>query len=160
LIKGALISMDQQYRYVLWRIWDEAAPRLLFVGLNPSTADDQTDDPTVRRMMGFAKREDMGGIYVCNLFALRATDPRALRRVRDPVGKKNYAFLREKGAEASRIVCCWGCHGTFKEQDRKITKLLREQFADKLFCLGTTKKGHPKHPLYLNSASPLVPFGR
>ena len=157
-VHGATLSGDQRYRYVLWRSWSDA-PRILYVGLNPSTADALTDDPTIRRMVGFAKRDGHGGIFVCNLFALRATDPRELRRTADPVGPRNKATLREYGEHAHLVVCCWGCHGTFRHQDRMILTLLRDLFGHKLYCLGTTKAGHPKHPLYLSGAAQLVPFG-
>lgn len=87
--KGAIISDCQQYRYALWRIWDETKPFVMFIMLNPSKADAETDDNTVRRCIGFAKSWGYGGIYICNLFAYRSTDPKVLLKVDNPFGDQN-----------------------------------------------------------------------
>lgn len=87
--RGALLSEDGRYRYRLWRLWDELAPVMTWVMLNPSTADAEVDDPTIRKCIGFAKQHHYGGIVVVNLFAYRATDPKELGKVKDPVGPEN-----------------------------------------------------------------------
>src|SRR3989449_11540410 len=103
----ACFSRCGTYRYALWRRW-AAGPQVLFVMLNPSTADAQRDDPTIRRCIGFARRWGCGGIEVVNLFALRATDPRRLRYTRDPVGPENVAHLARAAGRASLVGAAWG----------------------------------------------------
>jgi len=148
------------YRYRLTREWGPG--RLLpFVMLNPSTADARVDDPTIRRCMGFAKRERAAGIEVVNLYGLRATDPAELRKVKDPFGPDNRANIHALGKYAflagMPIVCAWGTGGWFKSADMDTIHLLKSTGAS-LVCLGTTKGGHPKHPLYIKADQPLIPF--
>jgi hypothetical protein len=158
--KGAIISDCQRYRYQLTRSWDGTAS-LPFVMLNPSTADASNDDPTIRRCMSFAKREGAGGIVVANLFAFRATSPSDMKAAADPFGPDNELTLRclARAAVASSklIVCAWGTHG-----DEFGTNLLAmaifQQEGAQLVCLGKTKDGHPRHPLYVKGDQPLVPF--
>src|SRR5262245_43759244 len=107
---GAVISKCGQYRYDLWRVWDDAAPIMIFVMLNPSTADGETDDPTIRRCMGLARRECCGGIRVRNIFALRATNSGDLLKHPDPSGPLNEKYLRDArvvGAQ-TRLIVAWG----------------------------------------------------
>ena len=148
------------YRYRLTREW--GGGRLLpFVMLNPSTADANADDPTIRRCMGFAKREGAGGIVVVNLYGLRATDPAELRRTKDPFGPDNRANIHALGTFAflsgMPIVCAWGTGGWVRSANRDTIHLLKSTGAN-LVCLGTTKDGHPKHPLYIKADQPLIPF--
>lgn len=160
--KAAHISDCGQYRYKLSRFWgpEHALP---FVMLNPSTADDFVDDPTIRRCMGFARREGAGGIIVVNLYGLRATEPAELRKVKDPFGPDNRANIHALGKWAflagMPIVCAWGTHGWFKSANRDTIHLLKSTGAS-LVCLGTTKSGEPKHPLYIRGDQPLIPFTR
>lgn len=148
------------YRYRLTREW--GGGRLLpFVMLNPSTADASVDDPTIRRCMGFARRENAGGIVVVNLYGLRATDPVELRRCADPFGPDNRPSIKALGEYAflsgMPVVCAWGTGGWVKSANRDTIHLLRSTGAS-LVCLGMTKDGHPKHPLYIKASQPLVPF--
>jgi hypothetical protein len=158
--KSANISDCGLYRYQLSRFWgpEHALP---FVMLNPSTADATVDDPTIRRCMAFAKREKAGGIIVVNLYGLRATDPKDLLRAGDPFGPDNRANIKLLGDWAMRadmpVVCAWGTGGWIKSADTATIHLLKSTHA-KLVCLGTTKAGHPKHPLYIRADQPLVPF--
>jgi hypothetical protein len=158
--KDALISECGLYRYKLTRFWgpEHALP---FVMLNPSTADASVDDPTIRRCMGFARREKAGGIIVVNLYGLRATEPAELHKIRDPFGPENRANIHALGKWAffagTPIVCAWGAHGWFKSANRDTVHLLKSTGAS-LVCLGTTKAGEPKHPLYIKGDQPLVPF--
>ncbi len=149
----AMFSADRAYRYVLTRRWGDG-PVMTFIGLNPSTADADTDDPTVRRLVGFARREDCGSVCVVNLFALRATDPRALRASPDPVGPGNDAFLRER-TQAAYVVAAWGAHGALDGRAAEVRALLADV---PLLCFARTASGEPRHPLYVRSDAPFVPL--
>jgi hypothetical protein len=140
------IAARGPYRYRLWRRWGAAAPAL-FVMLNPSTADAIDDDPTIRRCIGFARRWRCGGIEVVNLYALRATDPRDLRRHPAPIGPQNDAVLAAAIATAGVAIAAWGCHG----QDRA-ARLVELAGARPLHCLAVNRDGSPRHPLYVPAA--------
>jgi len=152
----AQFSPCRTYRYVLTRTWG-GGPPAVFVMLNPSTADAMADDPTIRRCKQFARRSARGGLVVVNLFALRATDPRELRKHRDPVGEDNDWCIREYCAPGALIVAAWGAHGSLRGRDRAVAGLLRGVGAD-LRCLGTTAAGAPRHPLYVRGDAPLVSY--
>lgn len=156
--KWAKLSEGREYRYALGRIWDPSNPRTLYViGLNPSTADETEDDPTIRRCIGFAKAFGCGGLTMLNLFALRSTDPKGLRAVADPIGPENdLTLLSARMLENVVIVAAWGVHGTFMGRDREVRKM----FDGQLHHLGLTKDGHPKHPLYLKSDTSLTRWER
>jgi hypothetical protein len=154
----ATLSPCGLYRYDLTRSWDRARPRALFVMLNPSTADATQDDPTIRRCVGFARAWGCGGIVVCNLFALRSTDPKALYRHADPVGPDNDATLLDRAAMAKLTVCAWGAHGHLRGRGRTVAKLLAAAKMP-MHCLGLTKTGHPLHPLFVPGATALQEFG-
>jgi hypothetical protein len=151
----AIFSADRVYRYVLEREWDADLPKPLFIGLNPSTADELKLDPTMRRLRASSKRWGFGGFIMCNLFAFRSTDPLALRLTRDPVGPDNDRWIRESAARARLIVPCWGTHGSYMHRDMGVRRLLSRY---ELRCFGTTKHGHPKHPLYLPDDTKLEVF--
>ena len=158
MIRAALISQCGAYRYKLSRIWDITVPSLRFVMLNPSTADANLDDPTIRRCIGFGRREGYGGIEVLNLYGYRATKPAALREAADPIGPDNETYLDHLGAWTARvgipIVLAWGVHGG--ERGLYVARRLARLGAD-LRCLGLSRDGHPKHPLYLPTSAPLEP---
>ena len=151
---GATISPDGIYRYALTRRWDSTKGLVRWIMLNPSTADATVDDPTIRRCMGFARSWGFGGILVHNLFALRATDPRELKRHPDPVGPHNNAHLADPQASRLPTVCAWGAHGALNGRADAVLDLLRRAGA-KPTCLGLTKAGHPRHPLYLPASAEL-----
>jgi hypothetical protein len=132
------------YRYTLRRTWEPDLPVVLFVGLNPSTADETHDDPTIRRCVGFARRWGYGGLIVVNLFAWQTTDPRALRKAIDPVGLENDAWILRGQEEADRVVAAWGNGGTFRGRAGEVLPRLREPYA-----LGINQSGQPVHPLYV-----------
>lgn len=148
---GAIIDITEKYRYLLWRIWDKTKQYAVFIMLNPSTADAQADDPTIRRCINFAKFMGYGGIKVVNLFAFRATDPLELKKVYDPVGRENKAYIQEAVKDAGVIIAAWGAKG--KNMHTDIRSLLSE--VPKIYCFGATKDGCPKHPLYLKANSKL-----
>ena len=116
----------------------------MFVGLNPSTADETKDDNTVRRCIGFAKDWGFGSLVLVNLFAYRSTDPNALLLVADPVGAENDTYILAASRAVERVVVAWGTKGTLLGRDKRVASLLPHSH-----CLGVTKSGHPKHPLYL-----------
>jgi hypothetical protein len=158
VIGTAQFSRCGRYRYTLERSWTlSQAGYVLFVGLNPSTADAQTDDPTVRRMGQFARDWGFGRMTVCNLFAFRATDPRVLKRARDPVGPANIRVLRAQARRAALIVACWGNHGQWQKQAALALPLFIEG-RQPLLCFGVTRLGEPKHPLYLRRSLAPVPL--
>jgi len=143
--KGAQFSECRKYRYALWRTWREDC-HAMFIGLNPSTADETQDDPTVRRCIGFAKAWGFGGIYMLNLFAYRTTNPKELRLVEEPIGNENDGFLKMYHIKEGLTIACWGIWGTYMNRGEKVIELLGKE---NLSCLGLTKSGQPKHPLYL-----------
>lgn len=158
LEKGlAIFSDDRIYRYALSRTWDAEKPVALFIGLNPSTADENKLDPTLRRVISFATRENCGGFVMGNLFAFRSTDPRGMKQARDPVGPDNDAWLARLMANAELVICGWGSHGSFAQRSTHIRSLLRN-VKDKVRCLGLTASGEPRHPLYLPATTPMLPY--
>ena len=153
---GAVLSPDEKYRYLLTRELGDGAP-LVFIMLNPSTADAEVDDPTIRRCIRFAARENAGHLVVVNLFALRATDPRELARDPDPVGPRNDEFILMHCGPGARIVAAWGAHPFAAARARTVARMVAGSGA-RLECLGVTKDGHPRHPLYVRADAPLVPY--
>lgn len=148
--KACGLSPDGVYRYWLTRVWGPG-PCIAFIGLNPSRADDTYDDPTLRRMLGFARREGAGGLVVLNLFAYRHMNPRVMKLAADPVGPENDATLRTWAMMATRLVACWGADGGHLGRDRAMAALLGRP----LECFGVNQDGSPKHPLYLKAEEPL-----
>lgn len=162
LARGANMSPCGVYRYSLWRTWDDKKPRLPFICLNPSTADANIDDPTIRRCIGFARREKLGGIVVANLFALRATDPQELRRHDIAYGPGNYKalldFMHDALIENMAIVCAWGASEHARGQGAwRITNLMKSEGCRGI-CLGKTRDGSPRHPLYVSAGQPFEEF--
>jgi hypothetical protein len=152
--KSAALSDDGFYRYNLVRRWDLSRPMAVFVMLNPSVADASIDDPTIRRCIGFGKRWGRGGIVVVNLYALRTPNPVFLWKSADPVGARNDQYIRGALWKGSPVVVAWGVNA---RQDR--VKEFLELAADrKLYCLGTTKTGAPRHPLYVRGTHAPEPW--
>jgi hypothetical protein len=160
LKRGAVISDCGLYRYRLSRRWGDGA-LLPFVMLNPSTADADIDDPTIRRCMGFARREGASGIVVVNLFGLRSTDPYEMASHQEPVGAGNADALVEVADTAfhdeTPIVCAWGAMA-FAAERAKLFISTAKGCGARLVCLGKTKDGSPRHPLYVRGDHPLEPF--
>ncbi len=155
---GAIIV--GRYRYLLWRTWAAARPRLLWVLLNPSTADGQTADPTLRRCIGFSREWGYGGLEIVNLFAFRTRQPHDLQSTPDPVGSENDRYLAEAATRATRILVAWGERGTYHQRDRTVLALLSQHAVQPLSCLGTTQNGCPCHPLYRARSTRPVPYQR
>jgi hypothetical protein len=153
LYSAASFSCDRTYRYSLTRTWDRNLPIVNVIGLNPSTADEHQDDPTIRRCLAFARREGFGSLVMTNIFAYRATDPKALRSASDPEGPQNNDFLIELAEASSQIWAAWGCHGGFRERGPRVVSIL--PWGQAVWCFGTNRDGTPKHPLYLPSTARL-----
>ena len=142
--RTADFSSCRRYRYALWRIWGGTTGYAMFVGLNPSTADENVDDPTIRRCMAFAKDWGYSGLCMANLFAYRATQPADMMSAGDPIGPDNDDWLRDASGGAAVVVAAWGVHGAFIGRHEVVRKTL-----PRLHYLRLTKDGHPGHPLYL-----------
>lgn len=161
--RGASLSPCGRYRYKLWRRWDWARPAVLFVMLNPSTADAERDDPTIRKCIGFARRWGMGGIRVVNLYAWRATKPTALKHVRQPVGEDlggynaNDLAISAAASDAGRMVVAWGSWpGPFSMRTAVVQRLLAGR--GDVEALKLTKDGQPWHPLMCPYAAEPVTY--
>lgn len=151
MVSNAKFSKCGKYRYCLSRIWNKKLPVGMFIGLNPSTADETENDPTVRRCIAFAESWGWGGFYLCNLFAFRATDPTVMKQESHPVGPVNNLWLKKVSLKASLVIAIWGNHGTFNGRSSAARKLF-----PKIHCLKQNKTGEPTHPLYLKGT--LRPF--
>lgn len=166
-LRGAEFSLDRKYRYRLWDVWARER-HVCWLMLNPSTANETELDPTLRRCRGYAKAWGFGGIVVVNLFAVVSADPRILLTQDDAVGDvqrtttlgrwvNNTAVIVEECRNADIVVAGWGAFPEARERAKQVMWILGS--GDKLHCLGTTKNGHPSHPLYLSKHLKPVPFG-
>jgi hypothetical protein len=148
---GAEFSACRNYRYALWRIWDVNKPKVMFIGLNPSTANEMTDDPTIRRVKYFAQRWGFGGVYMANLFAWVTAYPDELLKVPDP-GNGNDLWLLKIAAQCTEVVFAWG---NFKEAQQRAKKVIEMFPAAK--ALIKNKDGSPRHPLYVpGNVTPII----
>lgn len=147
----AAFDDTRTYRYALWRVITPVRRRpsyAMFIGLNPSTADEVTDDPTIRRCVGYARRWGFNALCMTNIFALRSTDPGALYGPINPIGEANDWWLSTLARKAGIIVCAWGVHGKHMGRGHIVATQLIKQ-GHSLSCLSITNGGHPGHPLYL-----------
>lgn len=148
----ATYSDCEAYRYDLVRTWEPSGRRANFVMLNPSTATELANDPTVERCERRARALGFGAFRVTNIFAYRATDPKVMRAHPEPVGRpENDAAIMEAAAWADAVVCAWGAHGAHLDRGPEVERLLRGA-GHPLTALGLSKGGHPKHPLYIGYA--------
>lgn len=167
--RTTVFSPCRKWRYTLWRDWAWQISGLnghhhftedphfdyfpgkphqfvQFIGLNPSTADETKNDPTVRRCVNFAKAWGFGAMCMTNIFAWRSTDPAALYRQHDPIGPENDRWLKDVAAEATLVVCCWSNHGSLGGRSAQVKRLLE---SIDLHCFKMSQQGQPWHPLYL-----------
>jgi hypothetical protein len=167
LEQDAVISECGKYRYLLTRRVGLGDRTATFIMLNPSTADALNDDPTIRRCIGFAHRWGCGRLVVTNLFAVRATDPADMRTASDPVGPENLDWVTRAvemavapcgPADRGPVVCAWGTHGSYMDQDRTVLGEIERVCTP--MALGITRDGHPKHPLYVPYYAERVPLSR
>jgi len=153
MIKNAFFSNDGKYRYWLSRIFDETLPLVAFVGLNPSTADAEIDDPTIKKCISYCRQWGYGGFYMVNLFAFVSSDPKKLLHEADPVGKDNDRHLKEVLSKTEKTICCWGEMGRHNNRDRQVLDIISNPH-----CLQVNKKGEPAHPLYLKGDLQPIPY--
>ncbi|MFI0901779.1 DUF1643 domain-containing protein [Streptomyces sp. NPDC020983] len=158
---SAVFGAGAVHRYALTRTWDDG-PHAVFVLLNPSTASAHSDDPTLRRVRAFARREGYAGIVLANCFSLRATDPRSLRTrtpaaLAEAVGEHTDALLALLAEQAADIIVGWGVWGATLHRAPAVEAILTRHGA-RLWALGTTRAGQPMHPLFLPARAPLVPY--
>lgn len=147
MIKRAVLDKTKKYRYTLERYWGKNKANFVnFILLNPSTADAVRDDPTVKACIEFAKRWGFDGLVFTNLFAFRATKPAQMKACLNPHGPMNDIHIKRIGRKARKIIIAWGNYGIHCNRCREVIALLGSK---KLFCLGLTKSGQPKHPLYI-----------
>lgn len=153
---SAKISPCGQYRYFLSRMWGDQddCNVVTFIGLNPSTADASVDDPTLRRCMNYAKAWGYSGVWMVNLFGFRATEPKDMMAATDPIGPDNEDHLAEAIMQARLVIAAWGAGGGYRHRDKEV--IARYGQGDSLACLGLTKDGKPRHPLYLKKTA--TPF--
>lgn len=147
LTQPAVISEDSRYRYFLSRTLSPVGKRVAFVGLNPSTADEKINDPTIRRCMDFAVRWGGCSLWMVNLFAYRATKPSVLQSVLDPIGEHADAWLDAVVSQADIVVAAWGNHGQYMNRAASVLA----KHGHKLTALTLTKRGMPGHPLYIKA---------
>ena len=145
---GARFSECKKYRYALWRMWDDSKPILGFCMLNPSTADETINDPTIERCQRRAKKMGYGGLIVMNIFAYRSTDPHALQVVDDPIGWENDKYILESARLCKMVICGWGKHGSWRGRGQKVLDLLKF-WGVKTRALKLNNDGSPAHPLYI-----------
>jgi hypothetical protein len=157
LERDAVLSDCGKYRYLLRRTWDAKLPRVLFIMLNPSMADAEIDDATIRSCIRLCKCLGFGSFEVVNLFAFRATDPIELVKAEDPIGPRNDVTIEAALARCDIAICAWGAHHTAERRAADVRNMLRVR-RPAIFCLGKTKAGFPKHPLYIKSGTPLEVF--
>ncbi|MEM8980973.1 MAG: DUF1643 domain-containing protein [Pseudomonadota bacterium] len=147
----AVYSDCERYRYMLTRTWDRSGKRALFIMLNPSTATEVQNDPTVERCERRARTLGFGAFRVTNIFAWRDTDPRKMRAAKEPVGVENNSAIEESLTWADQIIAAWGTHGAHLDRGPAVAQLLKSSGLE-IHHLGLTKDGHPKHPLYISYA--------
>lgn len=149
----ARFSRCRRYRYSLERRWANGDGKVLFIGLNPSTADQRQDDPTIRRCVGFAKSWGYAAMEIVNLFAFRATYPNDLKRAADPIGPANDRWIRTAIENCDLKIACWGSAGQFKQRGQ----IIRQTYSG-LKCLRLNQSQQPAHPLYLKADLTPIPL--
>ncbi len=157
LERDAVLSDCGTYRYLLRRTWDFDKPRALLVMLNPSTADASIDDATIRSCIRLLRGLGYGSFEVVNLFAFRATDPKALFTAADPYGPKCNDIIDSAINRCDIAICAWGAHPMARDRGRNVWSTLKS-YRPEVFCFGRTKDGAPKHPLYIKSGTPLQAY--
>ncbi len=164
MLKSANFSPCRTWRYTLHRSWADkplfgpiSQGNVMFIGLNPSTADEVNNDPTVRRCIGYARAWGYGSLIMTNIFAFRATYPSDMKAAVDPVGPENDKWLIECASEAALVVAAWGNDGAYRSRSRQVVEMM-DRARLQLMCLRITKVGEPEHPLYLPGKLRPTPF--
>jgi hypothetical protein len=151
--KSAVFSSCRKYRYSLTRSWNLTENYVLFIGLNPSIADEMVDDPTLTRCINFAKDWGYGGLIMVNLFAYMSTYPSELKKAKLPVGKENNKYILKSHQNSQLTVVAWGNDGYFLERDKEVLTIISNPM-----CLNINKSGQPAHPLYQKKDQELTSF--
>lgn len=147
-----VFSPDRAYRYTLNRVWNQDLTTCMFIGLNPSTADENQNDPTVTRCINYAREWGYGSLVMTNIFGFRATDPKDMKADDDPVGPDNDYWLRKTAERSGIVIAAWGTHGAYLDRGNEVVALIPD-----LHCLKVTKDGFPSHPLYLKkNLNPII----
>lgn len=141
----------ETYRYSLSRVWDESGKKVAFIMLNPSKATEVQNDPTIERCERRARALGFGGFCAVNIFALRETDPHKMRAHPSPEGPDNDRAITRTCLWADTIIAAWGAHGEHRARGAAMREVLRAA-GKEVHCLGLTKQGHPRHPLYISYA--------
>jgi len=149
--KSAVFSNCRKYRYSLTRSWNSAGGYVLFIGLNPSIADEKIDDPTLTRCINFAKDWGYGGLIMVNLFAYMSTYPIDLKKVKLPIGNNNNKHILKNHQKSQLTVAAWGNDGHFLKRDKEVLKIICNPM-----CLNINKSGQPAHPLYQKKDQELI----
>ncbi|MEM9503487.1 MAG: DUF1643 domain-containing protein [Cyanobacteria bacterium P01_E01_bin.43] len=157
--RSAEFDSTRQYRYWLKRQWHGARPAISLIMLNPSRADHQQDDPTLRRCIGLAQQRQYGSLMVVNLFAYCTASPKVLKTVSQPVGVGNDEHILQACETADTIVVAWGNAGSLQQRDRAVLELLKP-YRERLYCLGQNQTGQPRHPLYVPRQTELRRWAR
>jgi hypothetical protein len=152
---GALFSPCRTWRYTLWRTWNDGPDARLcaFIGLNPSTADETENDPTIRRCISFAKSWGYDGLVMLNIFAFRATLPEDMKAAIDPVGPHNNHILEQYSDKSSLVIAAWGKHGDYLDRAKAVASMIPN-----LHCLTVNNDGSPRHPLYVSGKTMPTPW--
>ncbi len=159
VVENTRFSKDRTHRYTLYRHWGDQNNYCVFIGMNPSGADEAAVDRTVNRCINFAQDWGFGALYMLNAFGLRATLPAELLISADPVGPDNNYWIGEIVQQAARVVVAWGKEGGARGRGEEVEQLLLDRCtADRVFCFGRNKDGSPKHPLYQSAKQPLIPY--
>lgn len=155
---GAEFSEDRQYRYALWRIWDDSLPLVMFIGLNPSTANETQPDNTITKVKKIAAHNGFGGFYMMNLFGLVSSKPEALDTHLNPIGD-NKEWLYKIRHKCTKVVIAWG---NFKQAEKAVSlgiaDVLKVASPYPIYCLAQNKNGSPKHPLYCRDETIIKEF--
>jgi hypothetical protein len=159
LERDAVISDCGKYRYLLRRTWDHGKPRALIIMLNPSTADAEVDDPTIRSCARLTRELGYGSFEVINLFGLRAPDPAELEKSVDPIGARNADVGDAAINRCDIVICAWGAHPMARPRGDTMISWVKG-WKPAAYCFGITKNGAPKHPLYVKSGTQLQVYNR
>lgn len=151
---GAKFSDCKKYRYALWRIWDHSKPKIMFIGLNPSRANRFNDDPTIRRVVAFARQWGYGGVYMVNLFAFVTPYPKELSSCLDPIGDNDH-YMELVARNCSEVVFAWG-----RNKDAQARSVVAEILFPNAKCLAKNGNGSPKHPLYVKGDTKLILYNQ
>ncbi len=156
---GCVLSADEKYRYVLWRVWDDTKPKWMFAMLNPSKATETETDPTITRQIERAKRAGAGGIIVVNTAAIRETDSEKATRDPEPIGPHNHFWVKSMLTQADKVIAGWGPKAARFKGGEKLMQLFQEAGVE-VHALKVNKDGSPAHPLYIAYDAPLIPYDR